>query len=123
MNSPTHTPSAEVIDDQGVLLWVVTFGTIVLWLIHVAVEISLAGYSRAHPSVHWVMDGLTVVLALAAGLVTFASWRIVRRHQQDESHVSPHGRTAFLGWMGVFIGACDVALIVLEGVYLVTIHG
>lgn len=105
------------------MLWIVTFGTIVLWVVHVGVEISLAGYSHAHPWVHWVMNSLTVVLALVAVLATFASWRIVGRHKQDESHVSPDGRTAFLGWIGVFIGTCDVTLIVLEGLYLVTIHG
>ena len=123
MSAPTHAERERDQRDQGPVLWAVTFGTIVLWLVHVAVEISLAGYARSHPRVHWVMHGLTVLLALLAGLVTLASWRIVGRHRRDESELSPTGRTTFLGWMGVFIGACDLALIVVEGIYLASIHG
>ncbi len=124
MNSTREASQARVMRrDTGAMIWIVTYGTIVLWLIHVGVEISLAGHGRGRPWVPWVMNGLTVALALFSVLATWAAWRIVGRHQQDESHLSPDGRTAFLGWMGVFIGSCDVALIVVEGVYLVALHG
>jgi hypothetical protein len=116
--SPTIT-----VTDNGPMLWLITFGTIGLWIVHVGAEISLAGYSRTHHWVAWVMNGLTFALAALAAFTTFAAWRIVRRHPQDEGHVSPDGRTAFLGWMGVFIGTADVVLIVLEGIYLVAIRG
>ncbi|MEP7045887.1 MAG: hypothetical protein ABI949_04360 [Ilumatobacteraceae bacterium] len=86
-------------------------------------EISLAGYSRTHHSVEWVMDGLTIALAALAALTTLAAWRVVARQRQPEDDMSPHGRIAFVGWMGVFIGVCDVVLIVVEGIYLVAIHG
>ncbi len=116
--SPTIT-----VTDEGPKLWLITFGTIGLWLIHVGTEISLAGYSGTHHRVEWVMNALTFLLAALAALTTFAAWRVVGRHPQDEGHVSPDGRTAFLGWLGVFIGIVDVVLIVLEGVYLVVLRG
>ena len=123
MSSTSHPTSSESIGDQGVMLWVVTFGTIALWMVHVVAETSLVGYGRSHPWIHWVMHGLTAVLTVLAALATLASRRIVRRHREDESMMSPTGRTAFLGWMGVFIGSCDVTLILIEGLYLVFLHG
>lgn len=117
------TSSPITVPDEGPMLWLITFGTIGLWLVHVGTEISLAGYGRTHHRVEWVMIGLTFALAALAAFTTFAAWRIVGRHPQDEGHVSPDGRIAFLGWMGVFIGTADVVLIVLEGIYLVAIRG
>lgn len=119
----TASTTPTEITDGGPKLWLITFGSIGLWLIHVGSEISLAGYSSTHHGVEWVMDALTIALAALAVLTTLAAWRLVERQRQPENHVSPDGRTAFVGWMGVFIGACDVVLIVVEGIFLVALRG
>jgi membrane protein implicated in regulation of membrane protease activity len=119
----THLVRAEPVTEHGVLRWFITFGSIGLWLVHIGAEAALVGYSDHHRWVLWVMNGLTIVLAALALLTTLLSWHTVRRHDHDESHMSPQGRTVFVGWLGVFIGAVNVLLIVVEGIYIVVLNG
>jgi hypothetical protein len=105
------------------VLWWIIFGSIALWLAHVGSEVSLVRYSTTHHGIKWLMNGLTVGLLALSGSATFVAWRIAAAHRADESHVSPEGRTVFLGWLGVFVAAVNSVLILVEGIYLVALHG
>ncbi len=109
--------------DRGALLWLITLGSIGVWLVHVGVEVSLVTYSRTHHWARWLMEGVTVGLALLAALSVLMAARVVARHRQDEAHISADGRIAFMGRLGVFVGSCTVALILVEGMYIVVIRG
>ena len=64
----------------------------------------------------WVMHGLTVVLAGAVLLGIWYCWWLTKLSTDSESSGSPGGRTVFLGWVGVLVGALNLLLIVYEGV-------
>ena len=113
------TVSDDVRDQPSALvLWLVSLSGIAFWTVHVLTEISLVPYSRHHHWVVWWMHGLTVVLAAATLTALLLARRIALRASAGEVHDSPAGRTAFLGWFGVFNNAANFVLIVLEGIYI-----
>jgi hypothetical protein len=64
------------------------------------------------------MHGLTVVLAAATLAALLLSARVAVRASAAEGHDSPAGRTAFLGWLGVFVNGSNLVLIIVEGIYI-----
>ena len=103
---------------SALMLWLVSLSGIAFWTVHVLAEVSLVPYSRHHHWVVWWMHGLTVLLAAATLAALLMSRRIATRARATEVHDSPAGRTAFLGWFGVFNNAANLVLIVLEGIYI-----
>ncbi|MCU1398219.1 MAG: hypothetical protein JWN62_1328 [Acidimicrobiales bacterium] len=99
-------------------LWTVTLSGIAFWTAHVLVEVSLVPYSRHHHALVWWMHGFTVLLAVAAAVAALLSWRIARRARAMEGDDTPAGRSAFLGWFGLFSNATNMVLIIVEGVYI-----
>jgi hypothetical protein len=106
---------------SGPVLWFATFGSIVTWMIHLTAEASLVPLHEAHSSVIWAMHGLTLALALVVVVGMRISWSYAHIGADDESAPTPAGRTVFLGWLGLVIGALNLLLIVYEGLIVVLI--
>jgi hypothetical protein len=102
--------------------WFPVFGSIPAWTVHLLAITALARYSCNVPSTRWtfhVITALTLAMAVAA---TLLSARLVREGGDETSPEGP-GRMAFLGRLGLLIGATDVLLIVLEEVYVLGLTG
>jgi hypothetical protein len=112
MNDTASTPRAA---PSGPVLWFATFASPATWLIHLVAEASLVRLHEQHPPVVWLMHGLTVVLALVVLLGMRISWSYAHIAGDDEGVATPAGRTVFLGWVGLVIGALSLLLIVYEG--------
>jgi hypothetical protein len=100
---------------SGPVLWFATFGSIVIWMVHISSEASLVPLREAHHDVVWVMHGITAVLALVVLAGMRISWTYAHAGTDDESSPTPVGRTVFLGLLGLVIGALSLVLIVYEG--------
>ena len=120
MLDPSTRPDSHQADEQpsALVLWLVSLSGIAFWTVHVLVEVSLVPYSRHHHWVVWWMHGFTVLLASLTLGALLLSRRIATRAPAGEALDSPPGRTAFLGWFGVFNNAANLVLIVLEGTYI-----
>ena len=116
MNDATTRPAPS-----GPVLWFATFGSIVTWVIHLGAEASLVPLREAHSSVIWVMHGLTIALALTVLVGMRISWSYAHIGGDDESLPTQAGRTVFLGWLVLVIGALDLLLIVYEGLLIALI--
>jgi hypothetical protein len=103
---------------SALVLWVVAFAGVAFWTAHVLIEVSLVPYSRHHHWVVWYMHALTVILAAATLAALLLSKRIADRANAAEGHDSPAGRTAFLGWFGIFANGANLMLIIVEGIYI-----
>lgn len=113
--SPTIQPTAA---PSGPMMWLAVVGSIPLWIAHLGIEISLVPLREQHPSIVWLMHGLTLLLAALVLALMRMSWNLA--HISDESELSPTpaGRTVFLGIIGLIFGGLDLLLIVYEGVII-----
>ncbi|TML41700.1 MAG: hypothetical protein E6G27_06305 [Actinobacteria bacterium] len=106
-------------------LWVAVLGGIVFWLVHLTAEAALVGPACHHRDVRWVMHAVTAATGAATVIAMAACFRIVLRARgADGGDDSPTvaGRTLFLGLFGLLTGAISLALIVLEGAYVVFLN-
>jgi hypothetical protein len=95
------------------VIWIAALGGIAAWLIHLAAEASLVRLTCQHHAVLYAMHAVTAVAAAATLGCIAMSWRL--RLASDEPH-------QFVGAFGVVVGAVNLALIVLEGSFVLFIH-
>lgn len=108
---------------SGPVLWYATVGSIATWMVHLIAEASLVPLHEQHGWVVWVMHGVTVALAALVLLGMWISWSYTRVGSRSEESVpTPVGRTVFLGYLGLVIGALDLLLIVYEGSMIVVLR-
>ena len=117
MSATTTRPAPS-----GALVWFATFGSIVTWMVHLTAEAALVPAREQRPGVVWVMHALTVLLALLVLAGMKVSWDLTRA-SGEEGEGTPAGRTVFLGWLGLGIGALNLLLIVYEGVLIAILTG
>jgi hypothetical protein len=101
--------------------WFPVFGSIPAWTVHVLAITALARYSCTVPSSRWAFHVITAVTLAVAVLATAMCARLVG--DGDETSPEEPGRMAFLGRLGLLIGATDILLIVLEEIYVVGLAG
>jgi len=127
----TTASPAERVEREGPIrravgVWFAVFiGPIGAWAVHLVAATSLVRASCTHPWAETLSHVITAVtLAVALGCMAL-SWRLVRAggDAASEGAHDPPGRVRFLGLLGLGIGAFNVALIVLEEVYIVAFHG
>ena len=107
---------------SGPMLWFATFGSIVAWMIHLTAEASLVPLREAHAPVIWVMHGLTLSLGVLVLVGMGISWTYAHIGSDSESKPTPVGRTVFLGWLGLLVGALNLLLIAYEGLIIAVVH-
>lgn len=102
--------------------WFPVFGSIPAWTVHLLAITALARYSCTVPSSRWAFHVITAVTLAVAVLATALCARLVGEGGDETSPEGP-GRMAFLGRLGLLIGATDVLLILLEEIYVVGLAG
>jgi len=102
--------------------WFPVFGSIPAWAAHLVFLAALTRYSCSVPESRWTLHAITAATLAVAVLATLLSLRLVRGGAEETSPEEP-GRLAFLGRLGLLIGATDVLLIVLEEAYVLGLSG
>ena len=104
-----------------VLLWFPVVGPIAAWAVHLVYLASIVQFTCNAPSSTWTIHAMTVAMVAVAGLATYLSWRLTRvAAAEDGTGVA--GRHLFLGRLGLIIGAVNIAVILLEELYVVGLH-
>jgi hypothetical protein len=109
--------------ERGFAVWYALSAPIVAWMVHLTALAALTGYSYDHRGGTFWMHVTTALTAAATVVAMFLSYRMIRRAGATEDDPSRGGRMRFLGELGLAIGAINLALIVLEEVYLDVLHG
>ena len=117
---------ARTMPDGGLRLWVPLIGPIVAWTSHLVVDAGLSRLSCNDHSYMWVQHAWTAVTALFTLWCIAMCVRLARFAPDGEDAGTPAGRTKFLGVFGTLSGVINLALILVEGLYVVAIpacHG
>ncbi len=105
-----------------VVTWFPVFGSIPAWAFHLLALTALTRYSCNVTSTRWTLHAITAATLAMAALATAMSARMVHVGGDEASPEGP-GRLAFLGRLGLILGATDVLLIVLEEIYVLGLAG
>jgi cytochrome bd-type quinol oxidase subunit 2 len=106
---------------RALLVWYPLVGGIGAWTVHL---MALASAARWAEDTHhmWLLHLLTAVCAAATVLAMWLAHRLAAAagRASDEALEDP-GQLLFLGHLGLLVGAINLALILLEGLYVVVI--
>jgi hypothetical protein len=108
---------------RGVLVWYAAFGSVGAWTVHLVFEAAIVRWTSDVRGWDWTLHaatGLCVVATLAAMALAWHLRRIAAG--ADESAEDDAGQLLFLGNLGLLVGAIDLALIVIEGIYAAVLY-
>ena len=108
-----HSIGSAVRD--AIFVWYAALGGIAAWTIHLLFLTSFVRFTCTSGSYVWAMHLATVVTLAMTVVAMTLSWRLVRA-DGDES--SERGWLPFLGRLGLLVGAINIALIAVEGLYV-----
>jgi hypothetical protein len=117
----TEPPIPTLQSSAQLLAWVTIVVPIGAWTIHIVALASLVELTCEHPSVEWVMHGLTAGLGLACIACIALAWRMARLPNGEEAG-SDTANVRFLSHLGLFVAIINLALIAAEGIYVVFIE-
>ncbi|MFN2608925.1 MAG: hypothetical protein ABR511_13725 [Acidimicrobiales bacterium] len=104
---------------DAVLVWYAVLGSIGAWTIHLVFLASFVRYTCNAGGDVWVMHLVTVItLAMTAAAMLLCLRMLRSAPPGEESGDDEGGRAAFLGRLGLIIGASNLALIAVEGLYV-----
>jgi hypothetical protein len=115
------------------VVWCAVLVGIPAWMAHLVFEASMVGFTDTHPGWDWTLHAGTVVTALATLAGTIICLDLYRRAGAARRDAPPEGRdddasavtlSRFLGAFGSLLGIINLALILLEGSYVILVrHG
>ncbi|MDQ1374633.1 MAG: hypothetical protein QOJ09_1971 [Actinomycetota bacterium] len=94
----------------------------VTWAIHIVGDAALVQYACNATRWHWTLHALTLATAIPTAIGLAICLSIARRIPDPEDAASPAGRTDFLAKVGALTSAISLALILLEGSYVLFIR-
>jgi hypothetical protein len=94
----------------------------VAWAVHIVGAAALVQYSCNAERWKWTLHALTLATAVPTAIGLAICLRIARRIPDPEDAPSPGGRTDFLAKVGALTAAISLALILLEGSYVLFLH-
>lgn len=120
--SATETIEPRTPLGRAVLWWFPLAGPIGAWTVHL---VFLASWVRhgCNTGTEWPMHLVTAVTAVIALAGIVLSRRLVRLGADAEDADTAAGRLRFLGLLGLVVGIFNLALILLEGSYVLLFHG
>jgi hypothetical protein len=107
---------------RGVDVWFAAFGGVAAWTVHLLFVVSAEHWSFVHSGFRWTLHAATVICAA----VTIVAMLLARRlymvaSGSDPSSNDDAGQLLFLAQLGLLVGAINLALILLEGSYVLFI--
>ncbi|MCU1468461.1 MAG: hypothetical protein JWM72_4389 [Actinomycetia bacterium] len=107
---------------RGIEVWYAAFGGIAAWTVHLLFVASFEHWTFLHSEYSWTLHAVTVVCTLA----TVAAMLLARRllniaAGSDPASNDDAGQLLFLAQLGLLVGAINLALILLEGSFVLFI--
>jgi hypothetical protein len=91
------------------------------WAAHLMGQAAFVRYACNDPGWHWALHLMTAVTAVPTVVGLVICLGIARRVTEGEDAGTPPGRTRFLALLAAFTAAISLALILLEGSYVLFI--
>jgi amino acid permease len=109
--------------ERGFAVWYAVSAPIAAWAVHLTALAALVEYSYDHRGGTFWMHLITGITGTVTVVAMVLSYLMIRRAGATEDEPSRGGRIRFLGELGLVIGIVNLALIVLEEIYLDVLHG
>lgn len=107
---------------RGMEVWYAAFGGIGAWIVHLMFVVSAEHWSYLHHQWSWTLHAATGLCATATLAAIALAWRLrTIAVGHDPSGTDDTGQLLFLAQVGLLVGAINLALILLEGAYVVFI--
>jgi hypothetical protein len=94
----------------------------VAWAVHIVGDAALVQWSCNDPRWKWTLHALTIATAIPTAIGLAICVGIARQARDPEDAATPGGRTDFLAKVGALSAAISLALILLEGSYVLFLH-
>jgi hypothetical protein len=104
-----------------ILLWLAIAAGPTLWVAHLTFGSALVEYACTKSEWEWAIHGLTVATALPVVAAALYCLRLARRVPHAEDAGTLAGSVRFLALFGLLTAAISLALILLEGSYVLFI--
>jgi ammonia channel protein AmtB len=104
-------------------VWYAIFGGVAAWTVHLVALASLVQWTIDEHTGEWplhLITGVTVAITLHAIYLSARMWRSTRG--ADEESDTEAGQLHFLGMVGLLVGAISLALILIEGIYVIPLY-
>ncbi|MDQ1434543.1 MAG: hypothetical protein QOF59_1359 [Actinomycetota bacterium] len=107
---------------RGVEVWYAAFGGIAAWTVHLLFVASFEHWTFLHSQYRWTLHAATVVCTLATVVAMLLARRLLNiAAGSDPASNDDAGQLLFLAQLGLLVGAINLALILLEGSYVLFI--
>ncbi len=107
---------------RGVEVWYAAFGGIAAWLVHLLFVVCAEHWSYTNHRWSWTLHAATAVCAAATLIAIALAWRLRSAASgHDPGATADGGQLLFLAHVGLLVGFINLALIVLEGAFVVFI--
>lgn len=104
---------------RGIEVWYAVFGGVGAWIVHLVFLVSAEHWTHTHHQWSWTLHGVTVATALATVVALLLSRRLLEAARgADAAGRDDAGQLLFLAQLGLLVGAINLALILLEGSYV-----
>jgi hypothetical protein len=110
------------------VVWAAVLIGIPAWIAHLVFEASMVQFTSAHPGWRWTLHlatGVTALVTLAGMVICVDLVRLADRcgpGDVESDDASAATLTRFLGVFGLLLGATNLALILLEGSYVIFVR-
>ena len=119
------TPLVSTVRYRERVVWAAVLVGIPAWLVHLTFVASMVEFVCRHPSWLWTLHfatALSAVVTLAGMVVCFDLLRAAGLADPEEDDGSSVGLSRFLAGLGLLLGAANLALILLEGSYVIFVR-
>jgi hypothetical protein len=107
---------------RGFEVWYAVLGGIGAWIVHLLFLVSAEHWTDLHRQYAWTLHAVTVVCALATIVALILARRLfLAASGSDPASNDDAGQLLFLAQLGLLIGVINLALILLEGSYVLFI--
>lgn len=107
---------------RGIEVWYAAFGGIGAWIVHLLFVVSAEHWSFIHHQWAWTLHAATAICATLTLAALALAWRLRSvAVGHDPAGADDAGQMLFLAHLGLLVGTINLALIVLEGSYVVFI--
>lgn len=103
-------------------MWYAVFGGVGAWTVHLMYLVCAEHWAHVHHQWAWTLNVCTAVTVLATIVALGLAGRLVKAAGgADEAGDDDSGQLLFLGRLGLLVGTINLALILLEGTYVVVL--
>ncbi len=106
--------------------WTAALVGIPAWIAHLTFEAAMVQFTTHNPRWEWTLHAATIATALVTVAGMALCLDLLRRarlaREEGDDDASASSITAFLGGLGLLVGASNLALILMEGSYVIFVH-